>query len=185
MRSPEQKLRSVLAIAVTLGVCVAVLAGAWSVVARYDLPDISPDTMAVLQDFFPDAEAFRGLYPEDPPFSVIGVYRDGDRTGAVLAGAGSGYGGPIRVLVAADMAGAIRGVRVVKQSETPGLGDRILDDAFLGQFVGLGIGDPVAVDEDIDNVSGATVSARGTAEAVRDALETGGARVGYTEGGAP
>ncbi|TVR73709.1 MAG: FMN-binding protein [Spirochaetaceae bacterium] len=171
MGSPEQTLRSVLAVGVTLGVSILVLVAAWGAVERRDIPRIDTGTMVLLEELFPGADRFEGLHPDEPPYSLIGAYREGERKGTASHGRGSGYGGPIRVLVAADREGIIIGVAVVEQSETPGLGDVIREESFLGQFAGKLARDPITIGDDLDNISGATLSARGTAEAVRDALE--------------
>ncbi|MBL8027670.1 MAG: FMN-binding protein, partial [Fibrobacteres bacterium] len=47
-----------------------------------------------------------------------------------------GYGGPISILVGIDSTGRIIGSTVLSHTETPGLGDQLLDDWFLKQFIG-------------------------------------------------
>lgn len=84
-----------------------------------------------------------------------------------------GYGGKMRVVVGASPGGTVVGVRVVSQSETPGLGARVTEEAFLGQFAGKGL-EGVALKKDggeIEGVTGATISSRAVVRAVRSALE--------------
>jgi Na+-transporting NADH:ubiquinone oxidoreductase subunit C len=55
----------------------------------------------------------------------------------VVEHSGAGLWGTITIVLAADPAGSrIKGVRVISQLETPGLGGRIEEPWFLGQFVG-------------------------------------------------
>ena len=52
-------------------------------------------------------------------------------------------------------------------SETEGLGSRVKDEAFTQQFIGQT--PPLALGEDVDAVSGATVSSRAAVDAVNEA----------------
>lgn len=63
----------------------------------------------------------------------------------------------------------VESVAVVAVNDTPGLGDRIDDPAFLDQFKGISFEDKEA---GVDAVSGATISSTSVAKAVRIAFET-------------
>lgn len=146
---------------------------------------------AQAQDF---QEALAQVLPGDHEFTAIEDLRDtlGDRFGTVtevyvasderfsgLAAKASprGYGGPIDVVVGILPNGHISGVRIVKQSETPGLGAEIVRDAFLNQLAGVSEANSLCVRQDggsIDAVTGATVSSRAVAMGVREALEVFG-----------
>ncbi len=91
----------------------------------------------------------------------------------------SGYGGPIRLLVAISPGGEILRVKVTGESETPGLGGQIRKDpdGWLKQFEGRSLGNPApagwAVTADqgtFDAMSGATVTSRAVIGAIRTAL---------------
>ncbi len=175
---------SLIVIASTLAVCIVLLVAARAVVERFDRPSLATTTLDALNRFFPDAEEFVGVLPEDASdneiqesereegarFPIYRALTGEDVTGLAVRGSGEGYGGPITVLVAVDPPDTILGVTVTGHSETTGLGDVIEDDDFLDRFAGRTGGDPIAIGEDIDNISGATWSAEGTAEAVRNAL---------------
>jgi electron transport complex protein RnfG len=49
-----------------------------------------------------------------------------------------GYGGKMRVLVGVLPEGTVAGVRILSHGETPGLGAKVTEEAFLGQFRGRG-----------------------------------------------
>lgn len=88
--------------------------------------------------------------------------------GYAFVGEANGYGGVIRVLVGVDEAtDQILNIKVLAHTETPGLGSRIEDESFRNRFIGKTVEDPIAVNRDIDNISGATISAKATADAVR------------------
>jgi Na+-translocating ferredoxin:NAD+ oxidoreductase subunit G len=91
----------------------------------------------------------------------------------------NGYAGPILMLVAVDSTGALKGVRVVSHSETPGLGDKVdlqRSDWVLG-FNGKSLGNPEEsrwkVKKDggaFDQFTGATVTPRAIVDSVRKVL---------------
>ncbi len=88
--------------------------------------------------------------------------------GYAFVGEANGYGGVVRVLVGVDEdSDQILNIKVLEHTETPGLGSRIEDESFRNRFVGKTIDDPITISKDIDNISGATVSARAVADAVR------------------
>ena len=85
---------------------------------------------------------------------------------------GKGYGGKIGILVGLETSRALRGIRVISHQETPGLGAKITNTDFLGQFAGL-IPDQLALARDggaVDAITGATISARAVAEGVAAGL---------------
>ena len=95
--------------------------------------------------------------------------------GRVLAASTQGYSGPIQGLVGLDAAGAVSGVRVLVQTETPGLGAKITTQPFLAQFQGRQA-EEVALKRDdpagkIDAITAATISSRALTRAVRQAIE--------------
>ncbi len=120
--------------------------------------------------------------PGDDGGPTVTVYRaraSGRITGVGFQVSGTGYGGPIRLVLGIDPGGRLLGVRVIAHSETPGLGDGI--DAAKGDwiagFTGRALGDPPlegwAVRKDggtFDQLSGATITPRAVIAAVRDGL---------------
>ncbi|HHT90468.1 MAG: RnfABCDGE type electron transport complex subunit G [Bacillota bacterium] len=97
-----------------------------------------------------------------------GVDDQGRVVGYAFVGEANGYGGVIRVLVGVDQAtDQILAIKILDHTETAGLGSRIEEQSFRQRFVGKTVEDPIAINQDIDNISGASVSARAVAEAVR------------------
>ena len=82
-----------------------------------------------------------------------------------------GYGGPIDMLVGIDEQGKVSGVKILNQRETPGLGAGISKPAFLKQFIGKTKNDPLVPKNDIDAITGATISSRAVCLGVKNALE--------------
>ncbi|MDP1613185.1 MAG: electron transport complex subunit RsxG [Sulfuritalea sp.] len=111
---------------------------------------------------------------------VYRARRQGAVTGAVFQTAARGYAGDVVVLIGVDRAGMLLGARVIKHSETPGLGDKIdaakskwilgfdgksLDNLPAGQW---------AVKKDggaFDQFAGATITPRAVVKAVKGGLD--------------
>lgn len=85
---------------------------------------------------------------------------------------GRGYGGRIGILVGLEPGRTVRGIRIISHQETPGLGTRITEVEFFGQFAGLNM-DQLAFSRDggaVDVITGATISSRAVVEGVAAGL---------------
>lgn len=106
--------------------------------------------------------------------SIVGIERailGGYQAGWVVQVTASGFGGAIDMVVGIDMDGLVRGIDIVKMSETSGLGANADNDSFKSQFIGLG--GKFAVSKDggsIQALTGATVTSRAVTNAVNSAL---------------
>ncbi len=100
----------------------------------------------------------------------IGYDPNGELVGYAAAGESPGYSGPVEMLVGIDPDGNIIGSHLIAQRESPGF-FRLVDSAGLvSQFVGQTIMGDFRLGEDIDAVSGATLSSEGVAGAARNAV---------------
>lgn len=95
----------------------------------------------------------------------------------IASTAGKGYSSYIQMLVSLDVDMKIRDIKILHHAETPGLGDQVEDRAlFLDQFKGKGLSQLVLVKaetkENIQAVSGATISSRAVTNGVKDAVQT-------------
>lgn len=111
------------------------------------------------------AEAGVEVYPATSGGQRIGT--------AVRSFSTGGYGGRITVMVGFDPSGVITGAQVLSHTETPGLGAKMTEAAFLDQFLGLNMTDgPIAVAKDggeVDAITAATISSRAFVDAVNRA----------------
>jgi len=138
--------------------------------------EVTPETLSAALD---DIANWTGLTANQdlaglgqrPDFAQVYFLRgaDGELSLALLPVSGVGYNGPIDAIVAlrADM-NTIAGLAITGQSETPGLGARIEETAWLGQFSGKSVADAsgavrfavakgVAGNEfEVDGITGAT-----------------------------
>jgi len=92
--------------------------------------------------------------------------------GYVVTGIGSGYGGALEVLVGFDANNRITNVQIGSNGETPGIGTKVTQSPdFVAQFVGKSTRDPLSLGQDVQGVSGASMSSDGVTQAVKNAAD--------------
>ena len=114
------------------------------------------------------------------PVTIYRARMAGKVKGVVFRVAERGYAADIQILMAVDAQGGNLGVRVIKHSETPGLGDKIeaSKDGWVKGFAGKSLADPApekwAVKKDggvFDQFAGATITPRAVVKAVKGGME--------------
>ena len=125
----------------------------------------------------PEADAFTPA--ECGVEGVTAALRADNGAGWVITAQARGYGGMVPAVVAVSDSGEILRVIMMSNEETPGLGQKVTEEAFSGQFSGMPA--KAMTLDDIDAVSGATISSRAAVTAVNRAIEayetlTGGAQ---------
>jgi electron transport complex protein RnfG len=75
------------------------------------------------------------------------------------------------MLVGVDPELRVKGMKILNQRETPGLGTNVLKPKFIAQFIGKGVKDAFEPKKDIDAITGATISTRGVCEGVKAVLK--------------
>lgn len=106
----------------------------------------------------------------------IGTKADGTIAGYVFATAANGYGGQVKIMTGILPSGEINKIQIVDvSSETPGLGLNALNESFHSQFNGktenieVVKADPQG--NQIQAMTGATVTSKAVAKAVNEALD--------------
>ena len=121
-------------------------------------------------EVLPQAATFErvDIDPEDLPSSVTDVYKAINGAGYAVSLDGDGYGGKktLKMIVGVDADGFITDTKVMRHSETPGLGSKVTESDFHDQFNGL---DEAGLDG-VVTISGATISSNHYIDTVRDAL---------------
>lgn len=113
-------------------------------------------------------------YPE-----VQGVYigRSNDRIeGYVIEISTTGYNSGLNVVVGILNSGAVENVYISSMDETPGLGTKAAEEPFIGQFKGKNqtltlVKSAVKADNEVEAISGATMTSNGVTNAVNTAIE--------------
>ena len=106
----------------------------------------------------------------------------GSTIGYALKVVASGSQGNIEMMVGVDTEGVVTGVSIVKNSETSGIGSKVMTNqptakgvGVLDQFEGKTAADaPLNVGTNVDAISGATVSSKGVTTGVNAALAVAG-----------
>jgi len=126
------------------------------------------DVQEMLSALFPEMDS----YEFDEASGVYTIRVGGGSVGNALMSRATGYGGPIDILIGLEPNLSLRGIRVISQAETPGLGARIVDADFLEQFVGLSL-DKLALSKNggsVDAITGATISTSAVIQGVRQGI---------------
>lgn len=103
--------------------------------------------------------------------TVYAIYENDAWIGYAVDLNSRGFGGDINMMVGLGADGTVSGVRVISHSETPGLGSKATVQAYLQNYIG--VGERLAIKEDIDAVSGATISSKAVLAGVNLALSLG------------
>ena len=143
------------------------------------------------QDFVITADGIRKTEQDIEGTTLYAGYdQDGRLKGVALEAAAAGYQDVIRILYGYDpYCQCIRGIEVLKMTETPGIGDKIAKDKrFLENFVALearvdvsgqGLEHAIVLVKQgtkskpwqIDSISGATISSKAIARMLNDSAQ--------------
>lgn len=119
--------------------------------------------------------ALKVAYPEADNFQKkddFFVANSGKRfLGVVYKITSQGYSGDIELLIGISRDGKVKGVEIVKIAETPGLGLNATNQVFLSQFKDKNVKSPLVPKEDIEALSGATITTRAICDGVKRALQ--------------
>lgn len=138
---------------------------------------------AVLRQLFPDAgpapDGFERLDTDGQGF-VYAIKQGGNVLGHAVRQTVQGYGGPIEVTVGFDSQHVIRGIHVggAEFQETEGLGARAKEPAFTDQFQGQVT--PLELGQQVEAISGATVTSRAVVDAVNQSMDRLAHHIGIT-----
>ena len=132
------------------------------------LKSVLPEAKIIVKTDGPDGKIYyRGFKTENMQEEPIGY--------AIVA-AGKGYSSTIQTLIGLTPGGVIKGMNIMYQQETPGLGTKSVeikygekDPWFQRQFMGKP-GDTIAVDKhggQIQSITGSTVTSRAIASSIK------------------
>ncbi len=118
-------------------------------------------------------------YNPDAGFAFyIAKGEDGKEIGYLVTTAANGYGGEVKVMTAVSLDKKVFGVNILSVAdETPGLGQNVTKEEFYKQFIGkseniVAVKNSAIEDKnEINAVTGATVTSRAVTKSVNSALE--------------
>ena len=179
-------LQLVLALTVISAICAAVLALVNSKTKDRIASLTAEKTATAAKAVLPSDVKATDVRPDpaNPDLTVMIGYADAAKSKvlgyAVPGTSQKGYGGEIRLMVGLTAARKVVTYQTLAANETPGLGAKLGDAAFVKQFGGKD-GPSLKVKKDggaIDAITGATITSRAVCEAIADAC----ARVDRIEG---
>ena len=130
--------------------------------------------MAALRTVMPGCtyeQAELGELEADSELDELYIARDSDGNiaGYAITASPNGYGGEIPITFGVSTAGHVTQVYVGSLQETAGLGSKVGESAFKDQFIGIAA-DDTTLRNDVDTISGASVSSGAFLRAAEDAL---------------
>ncbi|MFR6344573.1 MAG: FMN-binding protein [Christensenellales bacterium] len=93
----------------------------------------------------------------------------GNTLGYCVSVAPNGYKGAINMNVGVKADGTLSGVRIGSNSETAGLGARVSEESFYGQYEGKTT--PIVLGDQVQAITGATISSTAVTTGVNAAAE--------------
>ncbi len=173
-------MKQIVRLSLILLVITAVSAGLLSIVNDVTKVVIQEKAMEAnlvyMKELLPDADEFKVV--ENPAIGdVEGVeeayeaLKGGSTVGYAVKTTTKGYGGDVVIITGINSDGTVAGMKVASQSETPGLGSKITEEGFYGQFAGKSAAGELGLGTDVEAISGATVSSKAATAGVNAAIK--------------
>jgi electron transport complex protein RnfG len=155
-----------------------ILSATWAMTDPVKIAKENQEREAALKGLIPEADSIKPVKDITLGGKEGKIYKavaGGKTIGYVVLASSKGYSSFINMLVAVDPDYKVEGIDILKHSETPGLGDQVEKDWFKGQFKGkteehLNVVKGETKD-DIQAISGATISSRAVTRGVKEAVE--------------
>ena len=159
---------------VVLSLICVIVTGALAATNEVTAPIITEATIAAENaaraEVLPEADSFspvEGITVE----GVSAVYTADNGAGAAITASAKGYGGDVVIMVGIGPDGTITSIEVTEQGETKGIGSNVVSNPeYLAQYDGLSAAQSLVLDQDVDALSGATVSSTAVIDAVNAAI---------------
>lgn len=173
----------VIKLGLILAVISLVASGILATVNNITSPKIAEQELAAKnqarQELLPEAKDFEQM-EGDFGAEVVEVFKavDGAETvGYIITTTTKGYGGSFDVITGIKMDGTVSGVKLGTLNETPGLGAKATEPAFIDQFSSISTDKEAFVSKnatgtpsEIVAISGATITSNAVTHGVNNAL---------------
>ncbi|QOX64155.1 FMN-binding protein [Anoxybacterium hadale] len=126
-----------------------------------------------MKDLVAEADSFNAVEGQEGWFAA-------EKAGSIIAyivpSESKGYGGTIKIMVAVSTDGKVIDYNILSMNETPGLGDSAAKDFFRDRIKGKTSDDLIVVKdpsnkENVQALTGATITSRAVTEGVRAAVD--------------
>ena len=159
----REMIRYGLTLAIICVIAAASLAGLNSLTRSRIFAQAQTEEELSLKQVFPEAQKFEPIKTGGETLYYKALDKEGRFAGAVFKASAKGYSSTIEVMAGMAKEGIITAIKVINQNETPGLGAKVAEPDFTGQFSGKNIENL----SEVSAITGATISS----EAVIDAVD--------------
>jgi electron transport complex protein RnfG len=125
------------------------------------------EEMAGLKEVVSEGERFEEVKSKEEVFYYKAYNKDGRFIAVAFKAQGKGYSSIVETMVGMTRDGVITAIKILNQNETPGLGARVIEPAFTGQFTNKEAGEV----NNIQAITGATISSRAVIDSVKKKAE--------------
>ncbi len=156
-------------------ICTAILAVTDSVTAPKIAENNEQTEIATRQLVFADAKSFSDVKTVQDGTYVEALDENGETIGYVFTTTSKGYGGEIKIMTGIGADGKVTGMEILAIEETAGLGMNAKKDDFRSQYVNnsgeFTVVKSDAGDNEIQALTGATITSQAVTDAVNNAVE--------------
>jgi electron transport complex protein RnfG len=143
-------------------VASGLLAGVNSLTKARIIAQAQAEEEGGLKEVFPEAAHFEPVKAAEEVLYYKAHDKDGKFIGAAFKASAKGHSSTIEALAGMTKDGQITAIKIISQNETPGLGSRVSETEFTGQFKNKKAGDL----SEVQAITGATISSTAVIEAV-------------------
>ncbi|MBE6756400.1 MAG: RnfABCDGE type electron transport complex subunit G [Ruminococcaceae bacterium] len=156
-------------------ICTAILAVTNGVTAPKIAENNEQAEIATRQLVFADAKSFSDVKAVEDGTYVEALDENGKVIGYVFTTSDKGYGGEIKIMTGINADGEVTGMEILSIEETAGLGMNAKKDDFRNQYVDnsgeFTVVKSDAGENEIQALTGATITSQAVTNAVNDAVE--------------
>jgi electron transport complex protein RnfG len=144
-------------------VASGLLAGVNSLTKSRILAQTKQEEEASLREVITEAQHFEPVKTGEDIIYYKAYNKDGKFMGVAFKVSGKGYSSTIETMVGMLKDGTITAIKILNQNETPGLGARVVEPGFIGQFKEKNTQDLI----EVQAITGATISSRAVIDSVK------------------
>jgi len=122
---------------------------------------------ASLEEVLPEAVRFEAEKSGDEIIYYKAQDKEGKLIGVAFKALGKGYSSDIETMVGMLKDGTITAIKILNQNETPGLGARVTENSFTGQFNNKNMQNL----SQVQAITGATISSKAVIDSVKKKAE--------------
>lgn len=146
-------------------VAAGLLSGVNALTKERILAQAQAEEEASLKEVIPEGVSFEAVKSGEEILYYQANDQEGKFVGAAFKATGKGYSSNIETIVGMQRDGTISAIKILSQNETPGLGARVAESDFTGQFKNK-------TDlSQVQAITGATISSGAVIDSVKEKAE--------------